>query len=236
MINLRFIFILCTLSLILNIASHENVECAEKKPTLNDFLNVTPSNVIEFEYLNCTTQEMVNYVVIGEMNKQIARFFIDGKYVTVVEGSVETVYERTEKYMGITLLISKNYSWAYVNGLTIYGDVGAVKNTIKEIKSGESLLSYLEKEQILYDIQDADYLWVVKGKYCPYASGLRVYWGVYNGNSYDFYMLDEDGEFHVTKKNFGDFIGSINSEKYKNKKIKISANMLTHDVEIDVTY
>ncbi|HID42985.1 MAG TPA: hypothetical protein EYP30_04280 [Archaeoglobaceae archaeon] len=236
MINSRFIVILGVLSVILNVASHESVECAEKKPDLNDFLNVTSAKAIEFEYLNCTTQEMVNYVGIGEMNKQIARFFIDGKYVTIVEGSVETVYGRKEEYMGVALLISKNYSWAYINGLTIYGDVDAIKGVIEDIKSGENMLSYLEKESVLDDVGSADYLWVVKDRYCPYTSGLRIYWGVYNGSAYDFYMLDEDGVFHVTEEDFGNFMQSMNSEKYKNKKIKISANMLTHDVEIDVTY
>jgi|Deesub1362B_J571_1020462.scaffolds.fasta_scaffold00388_25 hypothetical protein len=233
MINSKFLIVLALVSIILNVASQEQVQCSENRPELHDFLNVTSIDATEFEYVNCTSQELINYVGIGEKDKQIARFFLDGDYVIVTEGNVDTLYDSEEEYMGVTLREMNGYCWVYYNGLTLYGPVATVKSAINDIQSKKTLYHSIKNEEVYKKFEDAEYLWIIRGR-CPYERDMKVYWAEYDGKSYDFYLDDEDGEIHIKQDSFDDFILNMNSEKYRKKKIKIRANMLTHDVTIDI--
>ncbi len=233
MINPRILILVAALSAVLNVASHDQVECSEKVDiNMEDFLQVASKDAVELEYLNCTTDEMAEYVGTASKGDQIARFFLEGGYVIVTEGEANPIYEREEEYRGVTLKLQDEYCWAYVNGLTLYSHVDRVKMAIDHYKTGNTLDSYVEEKGI-EQFKGADYLWLMKGDYCPYSHQLKVYWAYHEQGEYKFYNLDE-GDEQVTKTSFTSFNQVINAQKYDKKTIRVDAHMGSKKIDIEV--
>lgn len=231
MISFRILIIIAAVSAVLNVASHDQVECSERQVDMKDFLEVASGDAMEFEYVNCITDEMAEYVGIANKGDQIARFFLDGGYVVITEGKVEPIYNGEEEYKGVRLKLQDDYCWAYINGLTLYSHVDRVKLAIDHYKAENTLNSYIEEKEI-EQVKGADYLWLMKGGYCPYSHQLKVYWAYYQQEKYEFYNLDEGDE--VTKTNFDRFYQVTNAQKHEKKTIKIDADMMNKKVDIKV--
>lgn len=75
---------MAAISAVLNVASQEQVECADQQIEMDDFLKVASGDAVEFEYINCTTDEMANYVAMAHKGDQFARFFLDSSWVEVM--------------------------------------------------------------------------------------------------------------------------------------------------------
>lgn len=89
------------------------------------------------------------------------------------------------------------------------------------------------KQNGIEEVKGADYLWMMKGGYCPYSHQLKVFWAYYEQGDYQFYSLDE-GDDQVTKSSFDRFYQVINAEKYKKKTVKIDAYMGSKKIDIEV--
>lgn len=223
---------MAAISAVLNVASQEQVECADQQIEMDDFLKVASGDAVEFEYINCTTDEMANYVAMAHKGDQFARFFLDGGYVIITEGKANPIYEGEEEYKGISLKLQNEYCWVYINGLTLYSHVDRIKKAIDHYRSGNTLDSYV-KQNGIEEVKGADYLWMMKGGYCPYSHQLKVFWAYYEQGDYQFYSLDE-GDDQVTKSSFDRFYQVINAEKYRKKTVKIDANMGSKKIDIEV--
>lgn len=232
MINPRVLILVVAMSAALNVASQDQVECNEKQLDMQNFLNVASRDAVEFEYLNCTTDEMADYVGTANKGEQTARFFLDGGYVIITEGRVNPIYDQEEKYKDISLMLQGEYCWACINGLTLYGHVDRVKKAVDHYKSGNTLASYV-KQNGMERVQDADYLWLVKGGYCPYSHQLKMFWAYYEQGKYEFYGVDK-GEEQATKNSFDRFYQVINAKKYEKRTVKIDANLGNKKIDIEV--
>lgn len=232
MISPRILILVAALSAVLNVVSHDQVECTEQQVDLEDFLQIASTEAVEFEYLNCTTDEMAGYVGPANKGDQIARFFLDGGYVIIAEGKADPIYDRKEEYKGISLKLQDEYCWAYVNGLTLYGHMDRVKKAIDHHQSGNTLGSYI-RESGIEQVKSADYLWLMKGGYCPYSHQLKVFWAYYEQGEYEFYRMDGDDD-QVMENSFDHFHQVINAEKYRKKTMKIDAHMGNKKIDIEV--
>lgn len=240
MINPKLLILVAAISTVLNVAAYNQVECTEQqvdmeRVNMENFLKVSSGDAVEFEYVNCTTDEMAEYIGIADKGDQIARFFLDDGYVLLTEGEVNPTYDREEEYRGIKIKLQNGYCWAYINGLTLYGHADRVKKAIDHYKSGNTLNSYV-KENGIEQVKDADYVWLMKEGYCPYSHQLKVFWAHYEQGKYNFYRMDEEGEEGDTieTRSFSSFHQVINAEKYRKKTIKIDANMGNKKVGIEV--
>ncbi|MFO7966252.1 MAG: hypothetical protein R6U44_01465 [Archaeoglobaceae archaeon] len=232
MINPKILIIVAALSAVLNVATQEQVESTPEQVEMEDFLEVASKDALEFEYFNCTTDEIADYVGMASKGDQIARFFLDGGYVIVTEGKANPLYNREEEYRGISLKLQDEYCWAEMNGLTLYGHVGRVKLAIDHYKTNNTLRYYV-KENGIEQVNHADYLWLVKGGYCPFSHQLKALWAYYEKGDYEFYRLDGEDD-RVTKKSFDQFYQVINAKKYRKNTMKIEADMGNKKMDIEV--
>lgn len=223
---------MAAVSAVLHVAAHDQVECAERQVTMEDFLETASKDAVEFEYINCTTDEMADYVGMANKGDQIARFFLDGGYVIITEGKANPIYEREEEYKGASLKLQDEYCWAYINGLTLYGQVDRVKKALDHYQSGYTLVSYV-RENGIEQVKGADYLWLIKGGYCPFSHQLKVFWAYHEQGDYKFYRLDSEDN-QVTQSRFDQFYQVINAEKHQEKTIKIDADMGSKKINIEV--
>jgi len=236
----RLLVFLGLISLALNVISYNQVECAESSydshPPVESFLKLATLNAAEFEYLNCSNDEMLEYVGMGQLNQQIARVIIDGESVVITEGKIDPLYKEKEEFMGYDIKILNEYCWVYVEGLTLYGRVNAVKKVISDFKSKQTLYYYFEEKDINDDVLNADYIWVLKKNYCPYTNEVKIYWAKYDEDVYHFFKIEGEDETKITEKEFERFfqVVNANSVEYQNKKIKIHANMMTDKITISV--
>lgn len=219
-------------SAVLYMASYEQVECSTQDLTVEDFLSVSSSNAVEFEYINCTTDDMVDYVKMASKGDQIARFFLDGGYIIIIEGNVEPIYNQEENYKGIELKLQDEYCWAYIDGMTLYGDLGRVKKAVDDYVSGETLYSPVEGKEVIDHMGKVDYMWLMNGGYC--TPEMRLSWAYYDQGAYRFFCLDEEGIHTTETDDFNQFPQKIGAGKYKKKKIKIDTDMATKEVNIGI--